>query len=92
MKKDKKIKKQMALIKETYGDNEFEIEVDKISKYFHPSFAITVHRSQGMSYDFDYCIWEWDSLCDRAKYVALSRTKDKNFWHIYKDDGSDRFK
>ena len=57
-------------------DDEFSLDIpfDRFQKLFYVAYAITIHRSQGETYDHDYTIHEWDKLDKRLKYVALSRT------------------
>jgi len=40
---------------------------------FYPAYCITVHKSQGITIEEDYTIYDWDRMDDRLKYVALSR-------------------
>lgn len=43
---------------------------------FYVRFAVTAHRSQGMTIDEPYCIHEWDKLArddGRGQYVAITR-------------------
>ena len=57
------------------------IDRDQIACLFYPAFCITVHKSQGSTYDQPYMIHEWDKYSDRMKYVALSRAT--KYDHIY---------
>ena len=45
-------------------------------KLFYVAYCITIHRSQGSTFDHPYTIHEWDHprFDNRLKYVALSRT------------------
>lgn len=62
-------------------DNNTMVEVLRkdIGQLFYPGYSITAHRSQGMSYAFDYTIYEWNIMDERMKYVALSRAKDRKY-------------
>ena len=44
----------------------------------------TIHKSQGVTYDFPYSIHEWDhpNFDFRLKYVALSRTTQLQNMHL----------
>ena len=50
--------------------------------YFYVAYAITIHKSQGSTFDFSYTIHEWDKLDNKLKYVALSRATDKEYINI----------
>ncbi len=53
-------------------------EIDIAVTYFrfmcYPAFAITTHKSQGMTFDYAYTIHEWKMMTVPMKYVALSRS------------------
>jgi 5-methylcytosine-specific restriction protein A len=55
-----------------------EIKFDDFQKMFYVAYCITVHKSQGCSFDHPYTIHEFNnkSFDDRLKYVALSRATD----------------
>lgn len=57
-----------------------EIPLSKINRMFHLAFCITIHKSQGQTFDEAYTIHEYASLDWRLKYVALSRSS--NIEHI----------
>jgi ATP-dependent exoDNAse (exonuclease V) alpha subunit len=57
-----------------------EIPFDKFQLLFNPAYAITCHKSQGSTYNYDYTIHEFSRFDDRMKYVALSRAT--NIKHI----------
>ena len=40
---------------------------------FYVAFCITIHKSQGQTFDFPYTIHEWDKLDAKLRYTALSR-------------------
>ena len=42
--------------------------------YFHVSYAITSHKSQGATFNVPYTIHEWSRLNSRSKYVSLTRS------------------
>ena len=52
------------------------INIDKFQEYFYPAYCITIHKSQGQTYDFPYTIHEWNRLNKKLKYVALTRATD----------------
>ena len=50
------------------------IPIDLVTTLFHPAYCISLYKSQGMTFDFPYTIYEWNLLNERQKYVALSRS------------------
>ena len=67
-------------IKYKDGKIEYTIPVSKFHKYFYLGFCITVHASLGETINQKYTIYDWkiDCFCDKAKYVAMSRSTDIN--------------
>ena len=63
-------------------ERELNIPVQKFQEYFYPAYCITIHKSQGQSYNFPYSIHEWNRLDKRLKYVALTRSTDIKFINI----------
>jgi ATP-dependent exoDNAse (exonuclease V) alpha subunit len=49
---------------------------------FYVAFCITIHKSQGQTFDFPYSIHEWDKLNARLRYTSLSRATCKEIVHI----------
>ena len=49
------------------------LDHDEFGKSFYPAYCITVHKSQGITIEEDYTIYDWDRMDNRLKYVALSR-------------------
>jgi hypothetical protein len=55
------------------------IPLKKFNKLFMLAFCITVHKSQGISLNEEYCIHEFSKMTKKLKYVSLSRsTKYEN--------------
>ena len=50
-----------------------DVPIANFQKNFHVAYAVTTHKSQGMTIKDHFTIHEWDKLSDTAKYVALSR-------------------
>lgn len=50
-----------------------DIQFSDFQKIFYPGYCITVHKSQGSTFNYPYSIIEWDEMDERLKYVALSR-------------------
>ena len=60
------------------GYHELEIEM-KLINHFKPAFALTVHKSQGMTINKPYSIYEYDKMKHDMLYVCLTRTKEKQY-------------
>ena len=60
------------------------VNSDEFQKLFYVAFAITCHKSQGLTFNHPYTIHEFDNkkFDDRLKYVALSRTTKKEYINI----------
>ena len=53
------------------------IPVGDFIKTFNLAFCITIHKSQGATFNQKYTIYEWsDRMSDKLKYVAISRSSD----------------
>ena len=64
-------------INSTYQD--LVIDIDDFGSLFYPAYCLTIHKSQGCTFDKPYSIYEWDVLDEKLKYVAMSRaTKKEN--------------
>ncbi len=62
-------------------DNELTYTTDTLLTAFQSGYCITIHKSQGETYDDDYTIWDWRAMaCDKTafgrklRYVAQSRS------------------
>jgi 5-methylcytosine-specific restriction endonuclease McrA len=60
------------------------LNANEFKNLFYPGFCITVHVSQGCSFDEPYTIHDWNMkhMDHRAKYVALSRARKMEYIHI----------
>jgi len=56
---------------------DIEIPTDKFNKLFYLAFCITIHKSQGATFENKYTIFEWNKQNKKMKYVALSRATDE---------------
>ena len=55
------------------GDETINVNTSHFHKFFYLGFCLTVHASQGETFADKYTIYDWYMMCDKAKYVALSR-------------------
>ena len=79
----KKIDNKNQIIIITDDEKDIDIPVAEFQKTFHISFCITVHKSQGSTFNHNYTIHEFNLFCERMKYVALSRSTEKNLINIF---------
>ena len=63
-------------------EKELKIEMDKFQEFFYVAYCITIHKSQGASFNFPYTIHEFNRLNKKLRYVSLTRATDKNFINI----------
>jgi hypothetical protein len=66
------------------GDNEKEIPRKVFMEYFYPAYCITVHKSQGCTFNEPYTIYNWNKLEKSSRYVALSRGTKYEFVNVLK--------
>jgi hypothetical protein len=69
-------------IKVSDGESEKVIPLKDIPKYFHPAYCLTVHRSQGSTFNQNFTIFEWNRMDTRLKYTALTRATKKEYVNI----------
>jgi hypothetical protein len=57
-------------------EEELEFDAKEFKYMFYPAYCITIHVSQGCTFDEPYCIYDWSHphMERSAKYVALSRS------------------
>jgi tRNA A37 threonylcarbamoyladenosine biosynthesis protein TsaE len=62
------------------GDRKIEIATKEFNRYFYLGFCITIHASQGATIEGVYTIYDWKHslMCERARYVAMSRGTNEN--------------
>ena len=56
-----------------FDNAEVKIEL-KLTSYFKPMYAMTVHKAQGMTINKPYSIYEYKKMKHDMLYVALTRT------------------
>ena len=66
----------------TDGQATMEIETADFTRLFNLAYCITTHCVQGSSYDFPYTIYQFDMMDARIKYVAISRSTQKEYINI----------
>jgi hypothetical protein len=42
------------------------------------NYCTTVYKAQGANFTEDYTIWDYNKMCNKLKYTALSRAKSVN--------------
>ena len=57
---------------------DISVKAEFLTKIFYPAYCLTVHRSQGTTFEGSYTIFEWEHMHKRLKYVALSRATKKS--------------
>lgn len=77
-------------IKDLDDDNvifdDFIIEKKNIKKFFVLGYCMTIHKSQGSTFNENYTIHEWEKLSDNLKYVAISRATKYDYVNVVKKD------
>jgi hypothetical protein len=58
------------------------IPLNKFQKLFYVAYCITIHRSQGATFNYPYTIHQFERLNKRLRYVALTRSSDIKFINI----------
>ena len=76
-----KINEKDIIVKNLSGE-EYIIDKNYFNKYFLLQFCITTHKSQGISLDKPYCIYEINKFNKKLLYVALSRATKYEYINI----------
>jgi AAA domain len=63
-------------------EKELKLSVKEFGEMMYLAYCITIHCSQGQSYDDSYTIHEWWRLTDKLKYVDLTRATNKDLINI----------
>ena len=71
-------------LKSKLKNNVIKWSFKDFNKFFVVAHAITVHKSQGQTFNFKFMIHETHLMSKRMLYTALTRTTDKNLIHIVK--------
>jgi hypothetical protein len=63
----------------TMHNSRMKFTIDhKDFKYFDLAYCITVHKSQGSTFDFEYTIYEYKRFDKKLLYTAMSRATQKS--------------
>ena len=73
---------QQVIIQSDATQKEIKINLNDFQKLFYVAFCITVHKSQGATFNHPYTIHQWNLFDKRLKYVALSRATKKEYINI----------
>ena len=63
----------------TDGHETMEIETADFTRLFNLAYCITIHSSQGETFDHPYTIYEFHKMDARLKYVSISRSTKKEY-------------
>ena len=77
-------KRNILIVDEDDPKRILNIPFNMFQQLFYVAYCITIHRAQGMSYDFPYTIHEWNhpNFDHRLKYVSLSRTTKLEYINV----------
>ena len=64
------------------AEKQMKIPISKFQKLFYVAYCITIHKSQGATFDFPYTIHEFYKLDKKLRYVALTRSTDIKYINI----------
>jgi hypothetical protein len=76
------IKDTNIVVRSESSNNIIEIPIKEFQTLFYIAFCITVHKSQGQTFNHPYTIHQWSLFDERLKYVALSRSTKKEYINI----------
>ena len=57
-------------------EKEIEIYIKDFQNIFYVAYFITIHSSQGETFNEDYTIYDWDKLDKHLRYIALTSATD----------------
>ena len=74
-------KKMFCIMKE---NQELGFDIKAFKFMFYPAYCITIHVSQGCTFNEPFTIYDWSHPCmdSSAKYVALSRSTSIHYINI----------
>ena len=59
-------------------NKELTVSKDEFQNLFYVAYCITIHSSQGSTYNEPYTIHDWERLNKKLKYVSLTRSTNIN--------------
>jgi len=77
-----KFNDEVATIANVHSEEIRDIPIKEVNDYLVPMYAVTVHKSQGITLRKNFTIWQWDLMDKKSKYVALSRSSDIKYINI----------
>ena len=77
-----KINNDNMILSDDETKEQITIYINEFQKLFYIAYAITCHKSQGCTFNFNYSIHEWDLFSPQMKYVALSRATNIKYINI----------
>jgi len=63
-------------------EKELEIDIKDFQSIFYVAYCITIHSSQGETFNESYTIHDWEKLDKRLRYVALTRSSNLSYINI----------
>ena len=64
------------------ADKQVQIEVKDFQQLIYVAYCITIHSSQGETFDGNYTIHDWDKLNKHLRYVALTRSSNISYINV----------
>jgi len=58
----KEIRQKEGIIMLQDEDQKIEVEINQFQHNFHVAYCLTIHKSQGTTFDQPYTLHEWDRL------------------------------
>ncbi|MBC7766561.1 AAA family ATPase [Arenimonas sp.] len=75
-------KETITVLRKNDSSSQLIVKHADFAKLFYPAYYITLHKSQGSTFDKPYTILEWNVLDEKLKYIALSRSTKKELINI----------
>ena len=78
-------KENIIIVSDIDEDKVIDMPFDLFQRLFYVAYAITIYKSQGSTFDYEFTVHEWNhvSFDNRLKYVALSRSTNLDNINIY---------
>ena len=78
----KKIKDDNIHISSEFKDD-IIIHKDEFQETFYLAYSITIHSSQGETFNESYTMYDWNLIDERLRYVAETRASDISYINIF---------